>query len=404
MKAIFLAVLGFWIQGWAVEALANTWFVDQIGESGVVTIQEAVDLAASGDTIRVGPGFYEDFHQVPAPLENENVVVHVTQEELTLIGAGPHETTIGQRIDWAGWQGPLRGILAGSVCFDNQRLNIRDLGFEGVYSGVLFGEGGVFTANNCRFQRNHTGIAAYSFSFQDADSALVQNCVFEPWDDMLSTQHIWTNGWNYLSVKDSFLQMQEIGITSQIRFEGKSLLVENCEMVDGRAGIVLACEDATTRNVYFNSQEFYGVVTMGGVMTIQNCQVDDTRSALYENDYEGRVRWAVSGLTVSNVSESTLKYISLGDGYIRNSILARGEELVVKYDLFSKGNKRPDFPTFDMTDNWWGTTNADSIKAWIYDGVDDVDTGVLIDFEPFKTEPLVGVEETSLSGFKDLFR
>lgn len=65
----------------------------------------------------------------------------------------------------------------------------------------------------------------------------------------------------------------------------------------------------------------------------------------------------------------------------------------------SSNSSAADMPTmqlFDMTNNCWGTTNPDSIRAWIYDGKDDEGIGVVVDFEPFKNEQ-VAAEKTSLS-------
>jgi hypothetical protein len=291
------------------EIYATTCYVDQTGEVGVTTIQEAVDLAASGDTISVGPGFFDDVHRLYPPWDLDFGVVQVLQEELTIIGSGAEETTIGQQVDWGPEQGTVRGILGGLFSEGNSRLNMQDLGIEGTYGGLNFSGGGVLEVKNCRFQRNHTGIALYAPSFQPADSVFVQGCEFEPWDDMLSTQHIWTNGQNFLSVKESSFQMQEIGATKHIHFEGKTLLVEDCQFVDGRTGLALLCDQTEIRNVIFDSQEFYGIKAQGGLVSVQGCQISNTTAALYENDYDGAVRWEIDGITVSGVSESTLTRI-----------------------------------------------------------------------------------------------
>lgn len=62
----------------------------------------------------------------------------------------------------------------------------------------------------------------------------------------------------------------------------------------------------------------------------------------------------------------------------------------------------------DMTNNWWGTTDRDSISAWIHDGNDVMwPRGGLVectvDFEPFAEAP-VPAKRTSLGGLKGLYR
>lgn len=383
------------------SARATTWYVDQAGVNGVTTIQEAVDAAASGDTIRVGPGFYDDIHYLPPPWEEDVAVVQVRQEELTIIGAGPEETIIGQHIDWEPTQGDLRGIVGGRENGSNERLNIQAVGIEGLLQGVLVQGGGVLNVQNCRFRRLHSSIMLYAPSVQAGDSAFVENCDFEAWESYLANQHVWTYLWNYLSVKTSTFSMPEIAIW-HIPFHGKSIHMEDCQLNNGNLGVSLVCEEASFKNILFNSQEV-SIQAQHGLVTVENCQINDTRVALVDYEYDGGVRWGVSGLTVSNVSEATLRYRFLSGGYIRNSILAAGDKYVVKH-YFDKKSERTDYYAFDMTDNWWGTTDPDSIQALIYDGNDDPDVRNLIDYSPFKSEPLVGVKRSSLSGFKALFR
>nr|MEE4268868.1 hypothetical protein [Candidatus Krumholzibacteria bacterium] len=57
----------------------------------------------------------------------------------------------------------------------------------------------------------------------------------------------------------------------------------------------------------------------------------------------------------------------------------------------------------DMTNNWWGTTDPDSIQAWIEDGYDVPDLPCYIIWDPFLTEN-VEAKPISLDDFKASFR
>ena len=57
----------------------------------------------------------------------------------------------------------------------------------------------------------------------------------------------------------------------------------------------------------------------------------------------------------------------------------------------------------DLTNNYWGTADPDSISAWIWDGVDDPELQTTVQFEPFLTSP-VPAERKSMGGLKSLFR
>ena len=59
----------------------------------------------------------------------------------------------------------------------------------------------------------------------------------------------------------------------------------------------------------------------------------------------------------------------------------------------------------DLTNNYWGTTSADSIDAWIYDSNDNnpYNTIVEVQYQPFSDVPLSNTKKT-MGGVKALFR
>ena len=59
--------------------------------------------------------------------------------------------------------------------------------------------------------------------------------------------------------------------------------------------------------------------------------------------------------------------------------------------------------TQDMTNNYWGTTDVDSIASWIQDVNDDPAIHSIVDFEPIAEEPLP-TERSSWGSLKALFR
>jgi hypothetical protein len=44
--------------------------------------------------------------------------------------------------------------------------------------------------------------------------------------------------------------------------------------------------------------------------------------------------------------------------------------------------------TVDMESNWWGTTDEDSIQAWIIDRNDNSEVFETVDYDPWLTEPV----------------
>ena len=195
--------------------------------------------------------------------------------------------------------------------------------------------------------------------------------------------------------------MKESWNARHFAFDGAEMLVDGCTLEDGRLAMAIVGEQAEIRNSVFDSQQFYGIVAQNGRVQIEDCEFFDQFIALYEYDSGRRIDWAVSRIVVHDVVDSTFRYCSIGTGYIHDSILARGAEYTVKYHFAGSKSKNSD--VFDMTNNWWGTTTPDSIRAWIYDGEDDENIGVVVEFVPFKDE-LVSVQDRSLSDVKALFK
>jgi hypothetical protein len=57
----------------------------------------------------------------------------------------------------------------------------------------------------------------------------------------------------------------------------------------------------------------------------------------------------------------------------------------------------------DFSENYWGTTDADEISQWIFDGHDSDAVTMYIDFLPLADGP-VATESTTLDAVKALYR
>ena len=77
--------------------LAATWHVEQDGSGDFDDIQPAVDAAAAGDTILIGPGHYDQARSVLLPgwSFEADVIVYVNKERLTFIGENRDEVVVG---------------------------------------------------------------------------------------------------------------------------------------------------------------------------------------------------------------------------------------------------------------------------------------------------------------------
>jgi hypothetical protein len=77
-------------------SLAATWRVERDGSADFSMIQPAIDAAAAGDTILIGPGRFPEFEDVTCPGWTYPVGVWVNKDDLTIIGAGSEQTIIGK--------------------------------------------------------------------------------------------------------------------------------------------------------------------------------------------------------------------------------------------------------------------------------------------------------------------
>ena len=228
----------FILLAFATVATATTWRVERDGSADYTVIQDAVDVAASGDTILIGPGRFNEQQWVTFPGWQDSVRVLVPQHELTLIGSGP-ATIIGQTEPWEMEQGYHKGIVTGDL-LGNAVIRVEKIRFEnmarGIYtsyestgedtvlirncefyannSGVsLIGDGGVATITDCLF--DHMARDGIHLTAQRQSALLIENCIFSLWD-----HHSWPQ--KHLSVW------------------GASAHVRDCQFIEGAYGMSVA--------------------------------------------------------------------------------------------------------------------------------------------------------------------
>jgi Right handed beta helix region len=382
----------------AKSASAKTWFVERDGTGDFIVIQDAVDAAASGDTLKIGLGRFDEKQLVTTPGWSEYVRVQVTQQELTIIGSGPG-TIIGQSEPYLSEQGGHRGIATGGV-WGNQILRVEDLHLENMFDGIYTSHEdkvwNLLEVRDCSFDGNQYSLALIG----DGGAVFVNNCDFTN----STTEGIFIGGWDLseLEIRGcEFRRSQHIYSTQGISLNRvQNALIEDCEIYEGSTGIT---------------------VNYGGPTLIKECLFDDQlNAALYTTSYcdvsivgctfrnQGAVletdSWYNQIEMIDSVIEDVEKYSfyvsTTGSFTVNNCDLAKGDQGVVY---------APEFPSclftrhLDMTNNYWGTDNPDSIQAWIHDRNDTDDACFWIDYEPFLPET-TPTETQSLGGFKAMFR
>ena len=158
------------LQAIAGSAAAATIYVDDDGSGNYTTIQDAVNDAASGDTIIVNPGTY-----------NEEITISVP--DLVLVSSSQYNAV----------------IKATGNAFNLKANNITIKNFNIIGSGSSSGYSGVIDSSSCTIQNNkisnfNTGIGVYNGE-EGGGGSIINNDIFDCGDGIL----LWSSSVNGIS-------------------------------------------------------------------------------------------------------------------------------------------------------------------------------------------------------------
>lgn len=388
MGKLQLAIVALSVLGTAQLTEARTWHVEKDGSGDFSIIYNAVDAAASGDTILIGPGRYDDYRLELEYAWETYCCVHASSKDLTLIGSGRDLTTIG-------FEEMESGHFIVGISSIQSDLVIENLTVSKVEDGFEFWEANNLHINHCDIVGCEIGVNTESII-----STVVDHC------RIIGTTHFGVVGTNPNGVS-----------------------ITNCEFINtlrfaicGIGGVGWAIRDSEIYGGYGGIQ-----LSQGGSGTIERCRVQvaggnppaikvmtGAEFSLYDNTFEGDV-WAASfqtgGTTVvarNNLfiggTGTTLEIIRTPMDFHQNHIINGGGTSVAA--LWERGNL-VDPVVVDLTENYWGTDDPAQIAAWIHDYSDynppNPGCWVIIDFEPFADQP-VQTEQTTWGAVKSLFR
>jgi len=361
---------------------ARTWSVEQDGSGDWVTIQEAVDASASGDTIMVGAGRYSQLH--PAPNSTTVVVYLAEAKDLTIIGAGQDEVIIGPEsfvegsllfyfnvnsvISVSG----IKMVNAHEGVHSSGVVELRDIIFDGCWAGGLF-NGGDIVVKKCSFIAPVPDPPGSTFALliQTSSSVLVEDC-------HIIDLYLYIEGASNSTVRNcDFEHPLGSNAANSIKYVSSNGLIEG-NRTNGR----VVCQGNS--NVVLRSNEFLtGLSNANLYVSEKNAEVE-----IFDNVFHG-----ASFSTIYLTSAPSLS----GSG---NHILNGGSEYSVKLNGYGYYNNNP---VVDLRDNYWGTDDPAQIDAWIYDIHDDPDEDTEVLYQPFSDVPLP-TEKKPLGSFKSLYR
>jgi len=386
------------IMALALPASAATWHVEQDGSGDFTTIQAAVDAAADGDEIAIGPGHYSDSMTHHGTHGDWEVCVLLDgSKSLSFVGAGSGLTTVGPESPQVEDYTVGFGLLTTSEAYS---VSLDELVVANLFQGVQARRSRV-QVTNCHFDNCYEGLSIWPHS----DGVLtVTDCTFQ--------------GGSFVGVPTAILSgaqwsaIERVEITNWgtgihlINNANADALVSDCSIDGsefGRLGIYISDgPSATVRNSVIRNQQNYGL-GLGGAGTVV------FHDNLLDNcGYAGVDLGGCASFTmfdnIIQASESCF-YIAItcdvqsihGNHFLRD--IANNGYYVKTPDIFPWG---PFYEDFTM--NYWGTTDVDEISEWIIDGYDvpDDPDGIYVVFEPIADGP-VSTEGRSWSAVKELF-
>ncbi len=365
---------------------ARTITVEKDGTGDYRVIQDALDVSAPGDTVLVGPGRYTDTRPYVPPGWSIAVDIYaiVNTDNLTIIGAGADKTIIGPDIyEYSASDSPMgivqvfsQGTLRiSSLSLINCHLGYADLyvnasrveldscAFRGWRIGMLVTDAGGH-ASNCEYTDQLLSIHVSS-----ASDFIISSCVFSGSGEAVQFGNGASNG----IIEDCVVNGNIVGIALSI---SSGITVRRNRIHNTRVGIVIR---GTGHVLEGNHIEVYGdcLRQLGAIAQVE-------RNVMIS-----------SGDHVVQVV-STPQYLS---NYRDNHFIRHGDANVFDVSLSHDGEP----VVLDLENNYWGTTSADSISAWIYDAHDDVSAGAYVDYEPYHLSPVEN-DTKSFGGVKRMFR
>jgi hypothetical protein len=378
------------------SVVAATWRVEKDGSGDFTVIQDAVDAAADGDTIAIGPGRYDDFEL------NEFsawIIAMVFDKSLSFIGSGIGSTVLGPAsLEEGPDDSPVHGVYGIVVAAGDARTRIRGISFEHFKTRGIHFEGGRGEIEDCEFRHSGRGVLGVL-----PDGGWIRDCRF---------------------IENDVFQNASVSFHETV-----GMVVEDCVFERCPAGVSSfwpGCQDITVRNCTFVDGEFGVRFVDGASGAVEDCTLTGTMRVGISGSSAGTVRIERNTFDFTRSdSRCVMVWDSPGDYYLRENILQGRGTLVAMFDpdvgwdcrdnyFFRTADDawyvRPSNPiysgpviTLDFSGNYWGTTDVEEIAAWIYDNHDDPDHRYVVDFLPLADGP-VSVQGRSLSAVKDLFR
>ncbi len=369
----------------ATVARAETWSVQRDGSGDFVTIQPALDAAAAGDTILIGPGEYTEAVAIRPPGWASDIQSYadVRCDDLTIVGAGANITSIGPPTYEANAEGDPAGLSYGG----GRSLTISDLGIRNSYAMYVVGT--VFM-DRCHFTNNKRGLVWEP----RGPGGWVRDSVFETTQYIFDAQSFNVgNGGQGTGIMFDQCRFLHYGVVHS----GTGIEIVDCEM---RGVALYGTTHAILRRCRVTdidtavSQSGGG----GGVCEIYDSDLSGTFCAIRTSDFAPGSRFVITNSKLTGGSQAVFwPAHNAGPYEVHGCDFMKGTGPVVLCV--------PNGPivTHDLRNNYWGLADEATIRSWIIDRSDNPQIGATVLYSPYAGQS-VPTESTSWGDLKALWR
>jgi hypothetical protein len=218
IPALTLSLLGL-----STPARSRTWIVDASGGGDFLRVWDACQAAASGDSIAVLPGEYDEYSDEVNWIENKS---------FTLVGLGTGPADVRLRLSLA--MVDCNPVIVENITFHHESDNLRL-------------SGGAMTVRRCRFEDNSIASGAAAMFATSFESLTVEACVFlrNVCQSDEGSGAVFCIGSAARFVGCEFWENRTEGDGGAVRAGGSGIAVEDCLFVGNvaRSGAAMWLED-----------------------------------------------------------------------------------------------------------------------------------------------------------------
>ncbi len=226
----------------AAHAQGRTWRVEKDGGGDFTVIQDCVDVSASGDTILIGSGRYNEWQMYGGNTQYPARVI-IADKGLVLIGESDGSSVIGPEEPWVPGGPQHQGV----VLMSDSSVVVRNLTLVNLFGGVMSWANGDFVVSDCSFLDNF-----YALYYQGGEG-LIENCDFK--SSLMGSLHVFSNFQDHFTILTC--DVEQVDTTS---FPNQGI-------------VVTGCQDARIENCYISGMGIGLQFNSGTTAYVSGCQI-----------------------------------------------------------------------------------------------------------------------------------